>query len=177
MLTNSYPRMMARYNRWQNASLYRAAGTLDDAERRAARGSFWGSIHRTFVHLCWADQIWLSRFTDIAPPGTTLKESADFLDDWDALKAKRGELDTVLQNWVDGLAEGPIAGTLKWYSGAAGREVEAPIGVIIVHFFNHQTHHRGQLHAMLTAAGAQPDDTDLFLMPADYWEGVESRSG
>ena len=47
---------------------------------------------------------------------------------------------------------------------AIGRELSKPRDMLVVHMFNHQTHHRGQVHAMLTAAGARPDDTDLPLM-------------
>ncbi len=69
--------------------------------------------------------------------------------------------------WAEKLHSIDIAGTMRWMSGAAGGMVERPIGELIVHMFNHQTHHRGQIHAMLTAAGAKTSDTDLFLMPRD----------
>jgi len=58
-----------------------------------------------------------------------------------------------------------LLGNLTWQSGAAGRQVSRPVGLLVAHLFNHQTHHRGQVHAMLTAAGQRPGDTDLFLMP------------
>ncbi len=63
-----------------------------------------------------------------------------------------------------------------WYSGAAGRNVSAPLGIVLPHIFNHQTHHRGQVHAMLTAAGCRTEDTDLFLMPPADWLGFDPRS-
>ena len=53
---------------------------------------------------------------------------------------------------------------MVWFSGAANREMRAPKGLLVAHFFNHQTHHRGQAHAMLTAAGQETGDTDLFLL-------------
>ena len=62
-----------------------------------------------------------------------------------------------------------IEGGLTYFSGAAQREISLPRWVLITHFFNHQTHHRGQAHAMLTAAGARPEDTDIPFMP-----GIES---
>ena len=63
-----------------------------------------------------------------------------------------------------------LAGELHWYSHAMGREMAKPYGLCVMHLFNHQTHHRGQVHAMLTAAGARPDDTDLPFMPEDIPE-------
>lgn len=173
MITNGYLRMMARYHRWQNASLFAAAATLPDEERRRPRGAFWGSIHGTLAHLHWADSIWLSRFHVVEKPAAGLKESATHIEDWDALVAARAALDEQMIAWVDGFAPGPVAGDLTWYSGAQGREATAPLPVVLVHLFNHATHHRGQVHAMLTAAGATPQDTDLFLMPRAAWpEGV-----
>ena len=59
-------------------------------------------------------------------------------------------------------------GDLSWFSGALQADVSKPMWMLVSHFFNHQTHHRGQVHAMLTSAGAKPDDTDLFIMPDPY---------
>ena len=70
-----------------------------------------------------------------------------------------------MQDWAHGLDDVALAGDLTWYSGAAGREVSRPMAMLVTHFFNHGTHHRGQVHAMLTAAGMRTDDTDLFMMP------------
>lgn len=169
MITNGYIRMMARYNRWQNQSLYTAAGALSDAVRRGSGGAFWGSIHGTLSHLHWADSIWLSRFGVVEKPATGLKDSATHIADWDALVAARTALDDQIVVWADGFAPGPVTGDLCWYSGVLGREVTAPIAVVIVHLFNHATHHRGQAHALITAGGGTPDDTDLFLMPRAAW--------
>src|SRR4029450_9880640 len=68
MIDAAYVQRMARYNRWQNESLYGAAGTLSDAERRRARGAFFGSIHATLNHVLWGDRIWMSRLAGTAKP-------------------------------------------------------------------------------------------------------------
>lgn len=169
MITNSYLRMMSRYNRWQNASLYASAMQLSDADRNIERGGFWQSIHGTLSHIFWGDRIWLSRFNKAEAPNVPLKESASFVDDWIDLVGMRSALDDVIVNWCDEFESGPVAGNLKWFSGSVGREFEAPIAVLLPHFFNHQTHHRGQVHAMITAAGGVATDTDLFLMPRELW--------
>ena len=74
-------------------------------------------------------------------------------------------MDKAITAWADQVSADWLASDLSWYSGAAGRDMVSPVWFCVTHFFNHQTHHRGQVHAMLTAAGAKPDDTDLFLMP------------
>lgn len=173
MITGRYLRMMARYNRWQNESIYDAANGLDDAARRAPRGAFWGSIHGTLSHLAWADLIWLSRFDQAEKPPVGLADSPGMIADWQALHDKRRAIDATILAWADAFDPGPVTGELHWFSGAAGRNVAAPLGVVLPHFFNHATHHRGQVHAMLTAAGASPADTDLFLMPEAAWAGVQ----
>ena len=165
MVAPEFARTMARYNAWQNGSLYAAAAALSDAARRQDRGAFFRSIHRTLSHLMWGDLMWMSRFDGGTPPGGGIAASADAFPDWDALQVLRQETDARIARWADTLTTDRLAGTLTWYSGAAGREVSRPLSLLVVHFFNHQTHHRGQVHAMLTTAGARPGDTDLFLMP------------
>ena len=166
MIDPAYARTMARYNAWQNAAVIEAAETLDAAEREADRGAFFGSIRATLSHLLWADWIWMSRFAGWEKLPGGIAESASYETDWSRLRAARAEADEGILAWADGLGDGALAGDLTWWSGAAGREVSRPRALCVLHMFNHQTHHRGQVHAMLTAAGARPGDTDLFLMPA-----------
>lgn len=169
MITSDYLRSMARYNRWQNESLYEAAASLTDAARREDRGAFFGSIHGTLSHIYWADRIWLSRFDLCEPPEVPNPQSGQFVTDFDELTAKREDLDTTLIEFCDDYEAGPVKGALEWYSGAIKADAKAPLGVVFTHLFNHQTHHRGQVHAMLTAAGTKPKDTCLFIMPLELW--------
>lgn len=158
-------RMMARYNAWQNRSLLDAADGLDDAARCLDRGAFFGSISRTLSHLLWGDLIWMSRFDGGAAPGVGIPDSPDLFSDWVQYKAARREMDRRILDWAEAARASDCAGDLTWWSGAMGAEVTRPCALVFTHFFNHQTHHRGQVHAMLTAAGAKPGDTDLFIMP------------
>ena len=144
MIDVHYVQCMARYNRWQNENLYGAADTLSDAERRRDRGAFFGSIHATLNHLLWADRIWMSRLAGTPPPDGGIPESVD---------------------WADRLDAASLAGELAHYSGAIKREVHKPTWLLVTHMFNHQTHHRGQVHCMLTQAGGKPGDTDLPFLP------------
>lgn len=166
MITPDYCRLMARYNRWQNRSLYAAADTLDDDARRLDRGAFFGSIHGTLSHLIWGDHAWMSRLDGWDAPKGGIGDTQRFVEDWDELRSKRRITDARISRWADGLRPADLAGPFAWYSAAAQRQVETTRAICAVHFFNHQTHHRGQVHAMLTAAGARPpEDTDLALMP------------
>lgn len=165
MITPDYCRTMARYNAWQNRSLYGAADGLGDAARRLDRGAFFGSIHDTLSHLLWGDTIWMSRFDGWDAPDVSISDSGRFVVDWDRLKAMRLDADRRIVQWAGRVVADDLTGDLSWYSGAIGREITRPRALLVMQVFNHQTHHRGQVHAMLTAAGARPDDTDLPFMP------------
>ena len=168
MITADFARMMARYNRWQNRSIYEVAGTLDDAARQVDRGAFFGSIEGTLRHLFWGDTIWMSRFSDWDRPDVGIPESASYgPKGFEALREERAAADERIVHDFGTLTDAGVEGDLRWYSGALARDVEKPISLCLTHFFNHQTHHRGQVHAMLTAAGARPGDTDLFIMPEE----------
>ena len=165
MIDPAYVRRMARYNRWQNQNLFGVADRLSDEERRRERGAFFGSIHKTLNHLMWADQLWMSRLTDMRPPQGGIPQSVSLYPDWDPLRDERAALDDRIMNWADRLDEASLAGDLTWYSALAKRELGKPKWLLVTHMFNHQTHHRGQVHCMLTQAGGKPHDTDLAFMP------------
>ena len=165
MIDSAYVRRMARYNRWQNANLYSVADALSDDERRRERGAFFGSIHRTLSHLLWADRMWMSRFMDVPRPEGGIPESVSMYPDWDGLKRERADFDSQIVAWADRLDPTWLAGNLTWYSGAAKRDLTNAKWLLVTHMFNHQTHHRGQVHCLLTQAGGRPDPTDLPRLP------------
>lgn len=165
MIDDVYVKKMALYNRWQNNSIYAAADSLDDNLRREDRGAVFKSIHQTLSHLLWGDQIWMHRFADLPPPlVSSVNESVDMVSDWEVLKERRTSMDAKILDWSNQVENVFLTGELSWYSGSQKRDIVAPTALLITHMFNHQTHHRGQVHAMITAAGAQPEDTDLFLI-------------
>ena len=165
MITPAYVRTMAAYNRWQNENLYGAADGLSDSERKAPRGAFFGSIHGTLNHLLWADQTWMSRFAGTPTPiAKGIRASPGMYEDWAELRRARTAFDETIIGWADSLEAAWLEGDLTWFSGAAGREVTKPKGLLVAHMFNHQTHHRGQAHCLLTQCGVKPGDTDLPFM-------------
>jgi len=86
------------------------------------------------------------------------------IEDYGELCATRTKRDAEIECWAARIDDAWLDGDLTWFSGAANREVTAPKRLLVTHFFNHQTHHRGQAHTLLTAAGQQTGDTDLFLV-------------
>ncbi len=166
MIGVAYVQTMARYNNWQNTSLYGAASNLTDVQRREDRGLFFGSIHATFNHLLWGDKTWLHRFCGSEPGrAASIPESVNEYGIWGVMVQARRDLDAQILSWSEQISDDFLAGEITWYSGAMGREISKPCGLLVVHFFNHQTHHRGQVHGVLTAMGQKPDDTDLPFMP------------
>ena len=165
MITPSYVRTLAAYNALMNGQVFDAAAGLEDAVRRADRGAFWGSIHGTLNHLLWGDHMWMARFADWPRPNVAIAESGNWYTDFDALRAARNETDAGITGWAAGLSADWLAGDLSWFSMAAGRSLTHARDFLVMHLFNHQTHHRGQATALLTAAGADPGVTDLpFLL-------------
>ncbi len=152
---------MAAYNAAMNRRFYAAAATLTDDARRLDRGAFFDSIHATLSHLLWADTGWMARLAGWDPPGVPLAESPRYVANFDDLRARREATDARLADWAASLEPAFLLTDLTYVSAAAGREFTKPVTLLVTHLFNHQTHHRGQIHAMLTAAGADPGVTDL----------------
>lgn len=171
--TDNY-RFLAQYNRWFNQRLYAACRALPDDERKRDRGAFFGSIHATLNHIMWGDRLWLQRFAaqgvrfqslegdvlavpDGAVHGTVLYE------DWDELAVQRDRVDAAIEQWVADMPDDFPARTMR-YSNTKGIERAHPAWKAMTHFFNHQTHHRGQVTTLLAQAGVDPGTTDLIAL-------------
>lgn len=165
MISAEYCQLLARYNHWQNGSLIRAADGLSSDERWLDRGAFFKSIAATFNHLYWADALQLERIKGNERTHDTIKHSLTEPSDWQIFKTKRAERDNEITSWTAALRDTDLLGETTWYVPGGAVRVVKPKALCVVQLFNHQTHHRGQIHAMLTAAGAKPDPTDLPVMP------------
>ncbi len=161
MITPAYVRTMAAYNAEVNRRWFAAADTLTDAQRRADRGVFFGSFHATMCHLVWADMTWMHRFADWPAPVVRSEYGPTMIETWSELKATRIDLDSRIDAWAEALTQDWLDIDLAWFSGSQQREMVIPRGLLVTHMFNHQTHHRGQAHAILTGFGAKTGDTDL----------------
>jgi uncharacterized damage-inducible protein DinB len=164
LVSPAFVRTMAAYNAEMNRRLYAAAERIPDPARRLDRAAFWGSIHGTLCHLLWGDQSWMARFDDWPKPTVIQKQSAGLIGDFDELRRARIDADARILTWAERITDPWLAQDQVWFSVSAQRELQQPRSLLVTHFFNHQTHHRGQAHALITACGEQIGDTDLFLV-------------
>lgn len=156
---------MARYNRWVNQRLFDACAALPDTERKRDLGAFFGSVHATLNHLLLTDHLWLARFTatDFSAAGLDQELFADF----DPLRAARADLDEAILAFAARLTSDDLEETLRYTSLALAREIAVPRQLALLHWFNHQTHHRGQVTALLSRLGVDYGDVDLLMMALD----------
>ena len=163
--------LMATYNRWMNQKVYEAARSLSDEDLLADRRAFFGSIFGTLNHLVLGDIVWLKRFAR-HPAGHSALAPLSTLDvpsrldqlafsDIRELSARREWLDPIIIDWAHALSESDLDQQLH-YRNMAGTATSKNFYSLLVHFFNHQTHHRGQVTTLLTQAGRDVGDTDLI---------------
>lgn len=154
-------RRFGRYNQWANRRLYDACAALPPAEYHAPRPSFFGSLHATLNHLLAGDSIWFGRFTGNVP--AHIKSLSQILhEDFAALRAAREAKDAEIIAFCDGMDEARLNATFT-YANMAGTQFTDPLFPPLMHFFNHQTHHRGQVHGLLSHAGvAKPPELDMI---------------
>jgi uncharacterized damage-inducible protein DinB len=149
---------LAAYNRWANRRMYDDAATLSDAARKQGAGLFFGSVHGTLNHLLVTDYIWMRRFTGDGPQPERLNQI--LYEDFGALREAREREDERIFSFVTGLED---YGRVIEYQNSTGKTFRQEIGPALTHFFNHQAHHRGQVHAGLTIAGIrEPTSLDLL---------------
>ena len=154
--------MMAQYNSWANARLYRMAGTLPDEQYRRDVGAYFKSLHGTLNHLLATDRIWMRHLTGTGDHPAKL--NAIVFDDLPSLTAARQEEDQRIINFVQDLTELHLEEMWE-YRALNGTLQRQQRRAILAHLFNHQAHHRGQAHAILTVLGvAEPDPLDLLIM-------------
>jgi uncharacterized damage-inducible protein DinB len=153
---------LAAYNRWANARLYQAALVLNEVDYRRNVGAFFKSMHGTLNHVLLTDRIWMKRLTGEG-------EHPDHLDaiiheDRPRLALARADEDDRIVSFVESLDDALISGTLK-YTTTSGTQFEQPRAAILSHLFNHQTHHRGQAHTILSiCTEREPPQLDLLAM-------------
>src|SRR5260221_9620511 len=164
MVNSAYVRTMAAYNAEMNRRLYEASARIPDETRRENRGAFWGWLPGTLCHLLWGDRMWMARFDGWEKPAVIQKESATLIEDFDELRHQRVADDAKISAWAARVTPEWLDADQVWFSSSVQRELRQPRSFLVTHFFNHQTHHRGQAHALITACGEKTDDTDLFLV-------------
>jgi len=154
--------LMADYNTWANARLFSMAAQLSDEQYRRDVGAYFKSLHGTLNHLLVADRIWLHRLTGTGVAPTRL--DAILFESLAELAQARREEDERLVRFVDGVTNAQLEAALE-YRTTKGLAQQHLRREILAHLFNHQTHHRGQAHGILTTLGVkEPDSLDVLAM-------------
>ena len=160
-MTSDYFRTFARYNRWANQRIYVACAELSDGEYRMPRPAFFKSIHGTLNHLLVGDRIWLARIEGTAPGVVALDQILHA--DLATLEGARKVTDEKLIELVDGMTEVQLAGDVTYRQIVhPGGERRTPMRFVLGHLFNHQTHHRGQVHDLLTQTVVASPSLDMI---------------
>lgn len=159
-MIEKHVRMFAAYNRWANSVLYDAAATLGDDDYRRDMGAFFGSMMRTLNHILVADRIWMRRFTGEGPVHTALDDVIE--PDFAALRMLREAMDRRILDVMNGLDAEQLAGHFTYVPVTSTQPITQTLFPAVAHLFNHQTHHRGQCHMILTALGRDGPALDLI---------------
>jgi uncharacterized damage-inducible protein DinB len=154
--------MLARYNSWANRRLYAAAASMPEEDYRAERGAYFGSVHRTLNHLLVTDRIWMWRLSGEGPTYTALDVVP--YDDLASLRSEREAEDRRIVGFIDSLDDARLAANVTYRTVTNPQEITQPLAPALLHLFNHETHHRGQVHALLTGFGGRDAAPSLDLI-------------
>jgi uncharacterized damage-inducible protein DinB len=165
---------LAHYNHWMNERLYALAAQMSDEERKLDRGAFFKSIHGTLNHILLGDRIWLARFASSGHAFAALKDHVlplgvtalgdELYTDFTTLTQERSKTDLAIEAWMAELDDAILDSTLR-YKRMNGEAHEHPFWLVLTHFFNHQTHHRGQVTTLFMQSGRDPGVTDFIALP------------
>jgi uncharacterized damage-inducible protein DinB len=163
-MSTAYFATLADYNAWANRRLYQACEALGATEYMRERPSFFGSLHATLNHILVADRIWIARIEGQTPPNLRLDQI--LYGDLIGLKVARVAEDEHIRNMISGITQASLDRPLE-YRNSRGDRFETPLRLVLGHFFNHQTHHRGQMHGLLSQTAVSPPSLDLSAFLRD----------
>lgn len=155
--------LMARYNQWMNKKLYEVCAGIPDESRKKDLGAFFKSIHGTLNHLLYGDKAWMGRFTGVPFHVTTIGEN--LYEDFEQLRTERIATDQQILDWVPTLRPAWLNADFEYTSNVDGQTRVLPTWVLVMHMFNHQTHHRGQVTTLIKQLGYEPGITDMPWLP------------
>ena len=162
MMSPDYFQTLARYNSWANTRIYDAAAELPDTAYRAPRpAAYFTSLQGTLNHILVGDLIWMGRFEGVEPRLASLDKPLH--EELGPLRAAREAEDRRIEAYTDALTPEAIAGDLSFRLIVRPEDMTMPLWQALAHLFNHQTHHRGQAHALLKEAGVEPPSLDLVM--------------
>ncbi|QXZ18013.1 damage-inducible protein DinB [Lelliottia amnigena] len=159
---NMHFNILAGYNAWANERLYSSVGKIGEDAYRKNCGAFFGSIEATLNHLLVTDRIWRHRLNALPETGHRLDQIL-FDNDFPGLEMARREEDKKIVDFIMGLSETDLAGIVSYRRASTPELKQQVIWSALAHWFNHQTHHRGQVHAMLTRVSGEAPELDLLI--------------
>lgn len=162
-------RTFAAYNAWANRRLYAAAGQLSEGQYRADRGAFFGSVHGTLNHLLATDRIWMRRISGTGDAPSRL--DAVLFDTFAELAPAREAEDVRIAAHIASLTPDELAADFS-YNNTAGQPFAQPLATVLDHLFNHQTHHRGQVHCLLSGLVGNANAPSLDLVMFQREAGI-----
>lgn len=163
MLDKNLFLLLAEYNQWMNSKIYEVCSELSNDELRLERGAFFGSIYLTLNHITYGDLAFMSRFTENPPQVPEL--GAELFPTFSELKSARSSLDVRLIDWVSKLEDSWLDQVRTYKSKVDGKVRSVSRRVLVMHMFNHQTHHRGQVTTLLSQLNLDIGSTDIPFMP------------
>lgn len=153
---------MALYNQWMNQKLYAVCAEIPDADRKKDLGAFFKSIHGTLNHLLYGDKAWMARFTG-RPVDVAIGQ--ELFANYVELKKAREEADFEILAWSKNLKPDWLKEPFEYTSQVDGKTRILPTWILVTHFFNHQTHHRGQITTLMRQLGYESGVTDIPWLP------------
>lgn len=156
-------RTQARYNQWMNEHFYGLCDSISDEERKRDAGAFFKSIHGTLNHLLLGDRLWMSRFLNTVFEVDSLDQ--ELYSDYEELKNERVLTDKSINEYISGLSDEDIKQPLTFRSKVKNADTTLILKDALLHFFHHQTHHRGQVSTLISQQGIDIGVTDMIWMP------------
>ncbi len=163
MFPRNYYELMAEYNKWMDGKIYEKCAAIPDSDRKKDMGAFFKSIHSTLNHIYYGDVAWHERLR--GGSFTPRRIGADAFDDFGELRAAQEKLDDEILEWARTLTPEYLNAEYSYVSNVDRKERTLPRWTLAVHFFNHQTHHRGQITTLMKQLGVDPGITDIPWLP------------
>jgi uncharacterized damage-inducible protein DinB len=160
--------LYAEYNQWMNEKIYGICADFSEEELKKDRGAFFKSIHGTLDHILLGDRAWFGRFIEEPFQFKSLDQLQ--YEDFAELRQEREAMDKRILEWAMSLTQEQLEAEFCYESRLFPGTRSCPLWTAVTHFFNHQTHHRGQVTTLLFQMGIDPGVTDMVMMPGAVTE-------
>jgi uncharacterized damage-inducible protein DinB len=167
--------LMAQYNTLMNRGIFDTCASLTDEERKRDLHAFFGSIHRTLNHLLLTDRMQMGRFVgadrmrSLDDAGRVIEIRSldqELYEDFTTLRREREKTDAMIEAWTasNEITDELLERDMIYDAMSAPGRYRVPMWIAVTHFFNHQTHHRGQITTLLNQLGRDAGVTDLMAL-------------